>query len=85
MNKNCNEDLILHTYKELNSNNDGSKPITSKAMIADVINNGQFKFIKNTIEKGMFEDVSLKYFGKFKARHHLVQRFYNKLKFKQIK
>ena len=84
-NKDCNEELIAHTYKELNKDNDGSSALISKSLIEDVIVNGQSLFAKATIEKGLFQDVTFKYFGKFKARHSIIQKLYSKLHNKKNK
>lgn len=83
-NKICNEDIVSHVYETLNDN-DGGSIIISKDLIRDVVDNGQSLFTKHVIEKGMFEDIALKYFGKFKARHQYIQRMHTKLNTKNKK
>jgi hypothetical protein len=84
MAKTINDELIIHTYSEINKNIDSGDKLISKDIIRDVIDNGQFKFVKEVIERGMFEDVGLKYFGKFKADHNKIRRLYNKNKSNKI-
>ena len=73
--KDTNEELVTEVYQILN---DGENNIISKGVIKDVIYNGQNKFVSETIKRGMFEDIMLKYFGKFKARHNVIQKRYSK-------
>jgi hypothetical protein len=78
---NNNDEMITDAFIELNDGSDSK--IISKKLIEEVVFDGQYAFAAHTIKKGMFEDITIKYLGKFKARHKQIQKMYSKLTIKK--
>ena len=47
--------------------------ILDRELIKEIVDEGQFKYVKKTIREGFFQSILITGLGKFKARLHLIQ------------